>query len=454
MRQRWLTITLLLATTAYCIAEEITLPTYYPSPRGVYQELRSTGNTILAFPAGNVGIGMASQPDSTITLEVQGGPIKATDGMIIATPPANPATSSNGQLWLIRNLLVPAAPVVDIDSGLRIRQGNNKTVSIAAESGAPTSPLRLTRTGTNLGIVLVPLNDPRASKARIMTASGVRALKRRFNFFGQLFGIGSGGAVVRRMPDGTVGKVGNIPGEGDFGLGYDSDNDLLYAVDGNYVGADGENFGPPLERFDPQTGTSVTVGRLHYADGTPVWVSDPGMAYDPNTGTMYLASAADGFYPRVTLFRVDTTTAVATRVADIPAGGNSNTGLAFDPFTNTMYAMVCSSGLYKIDPATWTSTFLMAPPSASATGLAYNYEKGLLYVSDSGAGLTKTTMQPVINPETGQPVVNPETGEVLLEPGPSSTSTLYTLDPKTGETTLVFPSGGIGGAESEGLDFR
>ena len=40
----WLVVTLLLGTTAYCLAEEIVLTTYYPSPRGVYHELRTLGN--------------------------------------------------------------------------------------------------------------------------------------------------------------------------------------------------------------------------------------------------------------------------------------------------------------------------------------------------------------------------------------------------------------------------
>ena len=53
----WLLLGLLLATTAYCLAEEITLTTYYPSPRGVYQELRSTQSAFFAYQGGSVGIG-------------------------------------------------------------------------------------------------------------------------------------------------------------------------------------------------------------------------------------------------------------------------------------------------------------------------------------------------------------------------------------------------------------
>ncbi|MBI4597495.1 MAG: hypothetical protein HY737_03740, partial [Candidatus Omnitrophica bacterium] len=49
----WLLIGLLLATTAYVVAEEITLTTYYPSPRGVYQELRSTSSSYFATQGGS-----------------------------------------------------------------------------------------------------------------------------------------------------------------------------------------------------------------------------------------------------------------------------------------------------------------------------------------------------------------------------------------------------------------
>ena len=58
---RWLLIgLLLLATAGYALAETMTLTTYYPSPRGVYNELKTMGQTILAQNGGNVGIGTAT----------------------------------------------------------------------------------------------------------------------------------------------------------------------------------------------------------------------------------------------------------------------------------------------------------------------------------------------------------------------------------------------------------
>ena len=51
------------------IAEEITLSTYYPSPRGVYEQIRTTSDTFLAHQAGQVAIG-TSAPLSAANLEI------------------------------------------------------------------------------------------------------------------------------------------------------------------------------------------------------------------------------------------------------------------------------------------------------------------------------------------------------------------------------------------------
>ena len=45
--KNWLLVLLLLGTTAYVVAEDLTLTTYYPSPRGVYNELRTAGDVAI-----------------------------------------------------------------------------------------------------------------------------------------------------------------------------------------------------------------------------------------------------------------------------------------------------------------------------------------------------------------------------------------------------------------------
>jgi hypothetical protein len=66
----WIAVVLLSGMMAYAIAEEITLTTYYPSPRGVYKELHITHNAFLATQEGNVGIGTMMPGEK---LEVNGG---------------------------------------------------------------------------------------------------------------------------------------------------------------------------------------------------------------------------------------------------------------------------------------------------------------------------------------------------------------------------------------------
>ena len=57
MRRKIVHLGLLLAMPLLAAADDITLTTYYPSPRGIYKELRVTHNIYLATIAGNVGIG-------------------------------------------------------------------------------------------------------------------------------------------------------------------------------------------------------------------------------------------------------------------------------------------------------------------------------------------------------------------------------------------------------------
>ncbi len=47
----WFVVVLLLGVVAYALAEDLTLTTYYPSPRGVYQELRASGNVAIGTTA-------------------------------------------------------------------------------------------------------------------------------------------------------------------------------------------------------------------------------------------------------------------------------------------------------------------------------------------------------------------------------------------------------------------
>jgi len=78
----WIAGATLLGTISYAVAEDITLTTYYPSPRGNYKEVRVQDRLVIGNPA---------TPDQSAALE-------------IAVDPANP-----------RGLLVPRLSKVDRD---------------------------------------------------------------------------------------------------------------------------------------------------------------------------------------------------------------------------------------------------------------------------------------------------------------------------------------------------
>ena len=87
-------LALLLATVVYVIAEDITVTTFYPSPRGVYNQLRTMNQTTLAETGGNVGIGMAA-PGSRLV--VQGA------GATNATSSLNVTNNAAASLLFVRD---------------------------------------------------------------------------------------------------------------------------------------------------------------------------------------------------------------------------------------------------------------------------------------------------------------------------------------------------------------
>ena len=86
---------------AYALAEEITLTTYYPSPRGVYQELRTSGN---------VQIG---------TLDT----------------PANPAAAPRLYVVRNRNTALVSGPAFRVDDELPAGGGSDPTPFVIDEQG-------------------------------------------------------------------------------------------------------------------------------------------------------------------------------------------------------------------------------------------------------------------------------------------------------------------------------
>ena len=96
----WLAAALLGGTVTYVLAEDLTLTTYYPSPRGVYSELRTVGKTTLAEQGGNVGIGTRT-PTGKLHVAGPGDVLFLTGGNVgIGTDAPREALEVSGGLRL------------------------------------------------------------------------------------------------------------------------------------------------------------------------------------------------------------------------------------------------------------------------------------------------------------------------------------------------------------------
>jgi len=197
-------------------------------------------------------------------------------------------------------------------------------------------------------------------------------------FQGILYGIADGTPAELYIINAGAGNVQNVGtlsvSDGDFGLAFNSHNGLFYAVGGNAAIVT-----PPynLLSVNPSTGSSQVVGPL----GAPGAGPDPGLAYDENTGTLWLVSDSESF-GSVPLHSVDITTGQATFIGnlDTVSWGNSNMGLAFDPATNTLYAVSVTQGLVSVNTATGAATNICTPWGSSLpVGLAFHRTENLLY---------------------------------------------------------------------------
>ena len=117
----------LLGTTLSVVAEDLTLTTAYPSPRGVYQELRATQNTYLAYDTTgttpySVGIGTTN---ASARLTVQGSGTTATTTALQVTNSTGTSTllvRDDGRVGI--GTSNPQA-TVDINNGnIKITDGN------------------------------------------------------------------------------------------------------------------------------------------------------------------------------------------------------------------------------------------------------------------------------------------------------------------------------------------
>ncbi len=147
----WLVPALLLCTVAYALAEDLTLTTYYPSPRGVYKELRTSGDA---------AIGTTGTPVARLQVVGAGGiqhPLRVEAPNGIATPFE---INSDGYVGIGTdnppNLLSLKSAINTAQ--IRLEQNNTTDAwTLFADSGG--GRFRLSRTGTGAGEKLTILQD-------------------------------------------------------------------------------------------------------------------------------------------------------------------------------------------------------------------------------------------------------------------------------------------------------
>ena len=179
----WLTLAVLLGTMAYAIAEDITLTTYYPSPRGVYQELRAMGNLGVGImapasrlhvysttPADGVAIDGTTNPGLTLR---NAGTVAGSLGLATAAAGWTPNAAAN-------------------DLVIRTDNAVSGNLLFATQAGA-LEAMRITRAG-NVGIgTATPTANEATSRLTVSASDAVGVLGRVENT-----GAGNAGLIVAR----------------------------------------------------------------------------------------------------------------------------------------------------------------------------------------------------------------------------------------------------------------
>lgn len=111
----WMVVVILLGTMVYAVAEDFSLTTYYPSPRGVYQALR-VGSGTAPSPMAHLQI-MHSDASLPLSFRVDHN-AAGTDPVVIDASGRlgiGSATPSDKLTIIGGTLRVPDAPVVVVD---------------------------------------------------------------------------------------------------------------------------------------------------------------------------------------------------------------------------------------------------------------------------------------------------------------------------------------------------
>lgn len=103
--------------------------------------------------------------------------VKAVKAVLSGSASGNNIDTAMVWTYLYEIKAISSSPTYR-DIGLRVRDGA-QTVSLAAEPSGPiTSPLRIAKNGVIYGIALVDPADAFASKVKIKTSSGIKAIRK------------------------------------------------------------------------------------------------------------------------------------------------------------------------------------------------------------------------------------------------------------------------------------
>jgi hypothetical protein len=162
---------------------------------------------------------------------------------------------------------------------------------------------------------------------------------------------------------------------GDWGLAYDPNRHLLYAVNG-WDDVDD----PQLLRVDPDTGETAVIGPT--GTGGPGAEVDGGLAFDPVRERLYYIAQVDSNR----IYLLDTSTGAGTLLCELPFVAE-NVGVAFDPVSQYLYFTGYFDGikstLYAMTSIQATCDMIEACPSLDPytqnTGLAWHPVENMLY---------------------------------------------------------------------------